>query len=200
MATALLEKTVGDTTVTEEIRNPRKLWRRKEYRLLIQEGYLPDGKVELVNGEIWEKIGQGRWHIAAVTWIMKALGEVFGIDRLQTQSSLPVGEYDDPQPDVAVLELGMDHYLEEEPRLSEILLVVEASDTTLHADLTEKARQYGSAGIPEYWVVDIPNRQLHLFRQPVESGYAVETILTTDQEVRPLAAPARPVKVADLLP
>ena len=55
MATALLEKTVGDTKVKGEIHNPRKLWSRQEYRQLIQEGYLPNGKVELVNGEIWEK-------------------------------------------------------------------------------------------------------------------------------------------------
>ena len=179
---------------------PRKRWTRTEYRRLIQMGVLEDGRVELVNGEIWEKMGQGRRHIAVVTRIFKVLGFIFGFDRLQSQSSLPVSEYGDPEPDLALLTQGMDQYLDEEPTPADMLLVVEASDSTLRADLTAKARQYGSGGIPEYWVVDIPNRLLHVFREPVADGYAFETILTPEDEVRPLAAPASVVRVADLLP
>ena len=179
---------------------PRKLWTRKEYRQLITDGYLEDGKVELVNGEIWQKMGQGRRHTATVTWISTALGKIFGPLRLQTQSSLPVAEDGDPEPDVAVLAQTLDKYIDEELIVSEMLLVVEASNTTLKADMTGKVRQYGSAGIPEYWVVDIPNRLLHVFREPTPSGYASEIVLTTDEEVRPLAAPEAAVRVADLLP
>ncbi len=180
---------------------PRKLWTRAEYRQLIADGLLEDGKVELVNGEIWNKMGQGRRHTATVTWIIKALGEAFGVLRLQTQSSLPVSEYGDPEPDVAVLRQDLDKYIdEEELTLDQMLLVVEASDSTLRADLTGKVRQYGSAGIPEYWVVDTPNRLLHVFREPAATGYASETVLTTDDEVSPLAAPDAVVRVADLLP
>lgn len=179
---------------------PRKRWTRTEYRRLIEMDILEDGKVELVNGEIWEKMGQGRRHIAVVTRIFKVLGFIFGFDRLQSQSSLPVSEYGDPEPDLALLAQEMDQYLDEEPTPADMLLVVEASDSTLAADLTGKARQYGSAGIPEYWVVDIPNRLLHVFREPGADGYATETILTPHDEVRPLAAPDAPVRVADLLP
>ena len=94
----------------------------------------------------------------------------------------------------------MDQYLDEEPPPADMLLIVEASNSTLRADLTDKARQYGSAGIPEYWVVDIPNCLLHVFREPVADGYAAETILTLEDEVHPLAAPDAAVRVADLLP
>ncbi len=181
--------------------DPRKMWTRTEYRHLIEIGVLEDGKVELVNGEIWQKMGQGRRHTATVTWILNALGSIFGLLRLQTQSSLPVSEYGDPEPDVAVLAQTLDKYIEEAKlALDEMLLVVEVSDSTLRADLTAKVVQYGSAGIPEYWVVDIPNRLLHVFREPIETGYASETILTTDNEVRPLAAPDATVRVCDLLP
>ena len=111
-----------------------------------------------------------------------------------------MSEYGDPEPDLALLTQDMDQYLDEEPTPAAMLLVVEASDSTLRPDLTAKARQYGSAGIPEYWVVDIPNRLLHVFREPVTDGYASETILTPDDEVHPLAAPASALCVADLLP
>lgn len=179
---------------------PRKRWTRAEYRHLIEIGVLENGKVELVNGEIWQKMGQGRRHILVVTWILKALGEVFGLSRIQTQSSLPVSEYGDPEPDAALLAYSLERYLEEEPTPADMLLVVEASDSTLRADLTAKVRQYGSAGIPEYWVVDIPNRLLHVFREPMGTGYAREIVLTVDDAVSPLSAPESVIRVADLLP
>jgi len=185
MATAVLE------APSLAAPDPRKLWTRKEYRHLIEIGVLEDGKVELVNGEIWQKMGQGRRHTASV----------FGMLRLQTQSSLPVAEYGDPEPDVAVMAQTLDKYIEEEQlTLDNMLLVVEVSDSTLRADLTGKVRQYGSAGIPEYWVADIPNRLLHVFREPTEGGYASEIVLTPEDEVRPLAAPEATVRVSDLLP
>lgn len=178
----------------------RKLWTRAEYRRLIKAGYLTDGGYELVLGEVWEKMGHGRRHIAACTRLMIALGRILDPFRLQSQASLPVAKDGDPEPDLAVLADVMDNYLEREPRPDEILLIVEVSDSTLRADLSLKARQYGSAGIPEYWVVDIPNRLLHVFREPTADGYASETILTIADEVRPLAAPDAIVRVAELLP
>ena len=178
----------------------RKRWTRIEYRRLIENGFLEDGKYELVLGEVWEKMGHGRRHIAACTRLSIALGRIFDPFRLQSQASLPVTENGDPEPDMAVLTGVMDDYLEREPETEEMLLVVEVSDSTLRADLSAKVRQYGSAGIPEYWVVDIPNRLLHVFREPTPDGYASETVLTADAEVRPLAAPDAAVSVADLLP
>lgn len=179
---------------------PRKLWTRKEYRQLTKAGYLVDGKVELINGEIWDKMGQGRRHVIVVTWLLVALSKVFGMERLQTQSSLPVNEDSEPEPDLAVPAESVDYYLEDDPTPADTLLVVEAANTTLHTDLTVKQKMYAQSGIPEYWVVDIPNRLLHVFREPTANGYASETILTTADEVRPLAAPDSIVRVAELLP
>ena len=196
MTTAILEAPVADETADV----PRKLWTCTEYRQLIEDGYLEDGKVELVNGEIWEKMGQGRLHSIVVTWLIAALGPIFGFKRLQCQSSLPVAEFGNPEPDIAVLAQNAEYYRERDPGSADTLLVIEASNTTLQADLTAKVRQYGSAGIFEYWVVDIPNRLLHVFREPTADGYASETILTVEDQVSPLAAPDAAVRVADLLP
>lgn len=159
---------------------PHKLWTRKEYRKLIADGYLEDGKVELANGEIWQNMGQGRRHAATVTWVFAALGKIFGPSRIQGQSFLPVSEYGDSD--------------------DEMPLVVEVSDSTLWPDLSGKVRQYGSAGIPECWVADTPNRLRHVFREPAADGYAGETILTTGGEVWPLATPNSVVRAAELLP
>lgn len=179
---------------------PRKLWTCEEYQQLIADGFLQDGKVELVNGEIWEKMGQGRQHIIVVAWLIEVLGQIFGFRRIQSQSSLPTDRYGVPEPDIAVMAQTLDHYQTEEPTPADTLLIAEASDSTLHADLTAKARQYGSVGIPEYWVVDIPNRLLHVFREPIATGYASEIVLTTDDAISPLSALDSIVRVADLLP
>ena len=185
---------------TPETSVPRKLWTRTEYRRLIADGFLQDGKVELVNGEIWDKMGQGRWHIIIVMRIIKVLEAVFDYDRLQAQATLPLGNHGEPEPDLAVLAQNIDHYVEREPTEADTVLLIEVSDSTLRADLTAKVRQYGSVGIPEYWVVDIPNRLLHVFRNPTETGYASETILTPQDEVSPISAPKSTIRVADLLP
>lgn len=180
--------------------SPRKRWTRTEYRQLIKDGFLQAGKVELVNGEIWEKMGQGRKHSLVVTWLIVALGPIFGFKRLQCQSSITTDEYGDPEPDVVVLAKEMDQYLDEDPTPADTLLVVEVSNTTLHDDLTEKQLMYANNGISEYWVVDIPHRLLHVFRQPTETGYASQATLTPDEEVYPLAASETAVRVQDLLP
>lgn len=200
MATTLLDSPqAAPETLPEHSEETRKRWTRAEYRKLGEDGFLSDGKYELVLGEIWKKMGQGRLHTFVVTFVFIALSAIFDPRRIQTQTSLPVGDAD-PEPDIALLAETLDKYLEVEPTASNTLLVVEASDSTLRSDLTRKVRQYGGVGIPEYWVVDIPNRLLHVFRSPTETGYAEETVLTIDDEVRPLAAPDSAVRVAELLP
>ena len=101
--TVVLEVPPIPAPVFEASEVPRKLWTRDEYRRLTEDGFLEDGKVELVNGEIWDKMGQGRRHVAVVTWVFKALSEIFGFGRIQTQSSLPLSDYSEPEPDAAVL-------------------------------------------------------------------------------------------------
>ena len=78
-----------------------------------------------------------------------------------------MGEYGDPEPDLAVLIRDIDEYIDVEPTAADTVLVLEVSNSTLEFDLSDKLRQYGSQGIPEYWVVDIPNRLLHVFREPI---------------------------------
>ena len=183
-----------------EAKIPRKRWTWAEYRHLTAIGILEDGKVELVNGEIWCKVDKGFPHSAAVSRLLKAIASTCDYDCLQLRSSVPLSKVSDPEPDLALLAHSLVYYLESDPGPSDVVFVAEVSDLTLCADLTIKCCLYGSAGIPAYWVVDIPNRLLHVFRSPNETGYAEETILNTDEQVYPLAAPEKAVRVADLLP
>jgi len=182
----------------------RKKWTVKECRSLTESGLLTPGKYELIDGEIIYKMGQGRLHIAVITRIIAALAAVFGLDAIQSQAQIGIGERDefnDPEPGVAVLQGTVLDYLEREPDpTTEIRLAVEAANTSLNGDTTTKARLYARSGIPEYWVVAIPRRELIVHRRPTADGYADVQTYTERDSVTPMAAPTSPVRVGDLLP
>jgi Uma2 family endonuclease len=182
----------------------RKKWSVKECRFLTESDLLEPGKYELIEGEIIIKRGQGRLHIAVSTNIVAVLSAIFGIESLQMQAQIGIGELDefnDPEPDLAVVAGTLRDYLEREPNpATEVLLVVEASNTTLRGDTTIKVRLYARYGVSEYWVVSIPNRELIVYRLPDANGYADVQTFGESDSVSPLAAPQDSVRVADLLP
>lgn len=182
----------------------RKKWSVRECRFLVESGLLTPGKYELIEGEILFKMGQGRLHIAAITRIIAVLTALFGSEAVQSQAQIGIGEideYNDPEPDVAVLRGTVRDYLEREPDpATEVLLAVEAANTTLQGDTTTKARIYARHGLPEYWVVAIPRRELIVYRQPTAEGYADVQTYSLSDSVAPLAAPDSLVRVTDLLP
>ncbi len=179
----------------------RKKWTRDECRQLLEIGLLEEARFELIHGDIVPKMTQHERHIYTCKQIQKALEAIFGTDYVRLAAPIAIGEYEEPEPDAAVMYRPLIEYLRlGTPLPAEVRLAVEVSDRTLRRDLGAKQRQYGQAGIPEYWVVNINARLLHVFREPAETGYASETILTPDDTFRPLAAPDAVVAVADLLP
>ena len=179
----------------------RKRWTRDECRQLLEMGILEEARFELIHGDIVPKMTQHERHIYTCKQIQKALEAIFGTDYVRLAAPIAIGEYEEPEPDAAVMQRPLVEYLRlGTPPPEEVRLAVEVSDWTLRRDLGEKQTQYGGAGIPEYWVVNINARTLHVFRQPAQGGYAQETVLAPTDTVSPLAAPAAVVRVADLLP
>ena len=117
-----------------------------------------------------------------------------------TRNQLPLflADESEPEPDVAVVRGGPRDYLEQHPRTA--LLVVAVSKSTLAFDRGTKSRLYAEAGIEDYWVVNLVDRCLEVFRQPIGGEYANRSRYEHDAKVTPLAAPDSLVKLADLLP
>ena len=182
----------------------RKKWSVTECRFLTENGLLEPGKYELIEGEVVSKSGQSRLHIITVTQIIAVLAAIFGIESVRIRAQVGIGEHDefnDPDPDAAVLHGVAGDYLYREPDPStEIRLIVEASDTSFVADTTTKANIYARHGLPEYWVVAIPTRELIVFRQPTAAGYIEKQTLSQTDRIAPLAAPDSFVQVAALMP
>ena len=99
-----------------------------------------------------------------------------------SQSTLILGRYSAPEPDVMLLRPRADFYRRSTPTANDVLLLVEVSESTLPYDRKIKAPLYARHGIPELWIVNLRDRELHCMRQPHLNGYAE---IETHQSSRP---------------
>jgi Uma2 family endonuclease len=185
---------------------PRR-WTRQEYEQLAALGVLrPDERVELIEGEIVAMPPQLSRYTTGVYLASEALRAIFGAGFVvRVQSPLALGQYSEPEPDVAVVAGSARDFADAHP--TSALLVVEVSDTTLSFDRQRKASLYAAAGIPEYWILNLVHRQLEVHREPDPMpdttygfGYRTRTIVLAGGVV---AVPGRSdthLAIADLLP
>jgi Uma2 family endonuclease len=165
----------------------------------------PDERVELIEGDIIAMAPQRNLHAAAVTRASRACETAFGPGHwVRVQMTLSLAEASMPDPDVAVLQGDIEDHPEDYPDTA--LLVIEVADTSLAYDRGPKASLYASAGIPEYWIVNLPERTLEVRHSPAapEPGptarYESVTVHRTGEAVAPLARPDHPIPVSSLLP
>lgn len=186
-----------------EIFPNRYRWTKEACYRLMDLGVL-EGRYELLDGEIIDKMGQKPPHSASLTRLARIFAAIFRLDQIRVQSPislhLPDGIYNEPEPDVAVTREAVDAYGDRHPGPEDLMLVVEVSDTTLQTDLALKARLYARSEIPEYWALNLPARQAHVYREPANGEYTVVTIHTETETVALAARPDAPVAVSDLLP
>lgn len=186
------------TIATIETDRKLRLTRNHVYALL-NAGLLDGGRYELIEGELIEKMLQNPPHRHSCRKATIALEDVFSRERVDSQGPIVIDETNEPEPDVYVLQASLLSY-ESTPLASDVELIVEMSDSTLRVDRTEKMLMYGSAGIPEYWVLDVNRRRLIVHREPQEDGYGSFDTLGEDSTVVPLAAPNASILVSSLLP
>jgi Uma2 family endonuclease len=179
-------------------------WTREEYYRLAEEGYFVGQRVELIEGRILEMPAQGLPHTQAVELVENYARDAFGKGyRYRVQMPFRSADGSDPEPDLAVVPGTPRDPADGHPRSAK--LIVEVSDTTLRLD-RRKAKLYAASNIADYWIINLLNGTLEVHRDPVTNPsdatppYASVRVLSRDETIAPLAAPANPVKVADLLP
>jgi Uma2 family endonuclease len=105
-----------------------------------------------------------------------------------------------PEPDVAVVKLDPLDYADHHPTPAEVYLIIEVADSSLKLDTEIKAQAYSQAGIKDYWVLDVINRVLIVFRNPTTEGYQTKEIMRENQTVSPLDFPDLEIVVGEMLP
>ena len=181
-------------------------WTRDEYYKMAEAGLFDGKHVELIEGQVIEMSPMGSPHITAVTLVGDVLRQVFMVGYfVRVQGPLDCGELSEPEPDVAVIVGNVRDYTDAHPTTA--ALVVEVADTSLAYDRTTKASLYAKAGTADYWIVNLIERRLEVYRhptidaaQPYGFGYAEITVFTATDNVAPLAMPQALIAVAEVLP
>lgn len=175
-------------------------WTLDEYHRMIDAGILDDRQVELLNGEIIEMSPEGPEHAQGSTDTVDYLRSLLG-DRAVVRDGKPItlpSSQSEPEPDVAIVQPQRSLYRTQHPHPENIFWLIEFSNTSLSKDTEVKRKAYAVAEIQEYWVVDLRNQQLKVFRNPVDGDYRSAVVLTTG-EICPLAFPDVPVSVQQIL-
>ncbi len=176
-------------------------WTRETYHQAVEMGLFgPSPKIELIRGEIYLKPTMNRPHATAIGKGLTTLTTAFGVG-YNVRPQLPIGLSTDgePEPDLTVVAGEPDDYVEH-PTESDVLLVLEISDSTLAFDQGLKSETYAEAGIAEYWILDINARTLEVRREPHGKTYRSTHLYDDTQSASPLAKPSAQISVAALLP
>lgn len=179
-------------------------WTRDEYYQMAEMGFFDGKRVELIEGEIIETAPMKSLHATVVRLVLDVIRRVF-IEGYIVDSQLPMSfsEITEPEPDVAIVKGEIKDFIQTHPKTAE--LIIEVSDATFRYDRTKKMNLYAENEIQEYWILNVKNRSLEVYRRPIRDEglgfiYTEIQIFTEKDSVSPLAAPAAKIKIADLLP
>jgi len=156
----------------------RKLINTEEYYRMGEVGILTEkDRVELIHGEIIEMSPIGSKHSSTVNRVNNVLKEYLGKKAIvSVQNPVHISELSEPQPDIAVLKPDENYYADHHPGPGDTLLIIEVADTSLAYDREAKLPLYASAGIPEFWLVNLTDNEIEVYHTPLDTTYKVREL------------------------
>jgi Uma2 family endonuclease len=203
-----IELLCGNVVITgAAVRSYR--WTLDDYEQLIALGLLEGKHVELIQGEILTMASMGEPHALTIMQLNYALlphfnpGTGFHL-RIQMPLALPALT-SEPEPDIAIV--ALDTPTNEAGRPTSASLIIEVAESSLAYDRDRKGPLYAAAGIQEYWLINLLERYLEVYRQSVPDAasfsgwlYQERQRLREGDHVAPLVAPEVMIAVGMLLP
>jgi Uma2 family endonuclease len=182
-------------------------WSRVQYDRLIAVGFFqPRDPIELIGGQLVVAEPQGTYHFTAIQAVEEVLRATFGPGwQVRGQGPVALDYESEPEPDVAVVPGSFRDYAAEHP--SRPVLVVEVSESSLRFDRYHKGSVYARAGLADYWILNLVDRVLEVYRDPVQDpdaafGWRYRSVETLGPEgfISPLALSGARISVGDLFP
>lgn len=172
----------------------------EDYYRMAETGILkPDARVELIEGEIVDMMPIEPFHAGSGSELN---GLFAGLSRgrwiVWNQYPLRIDEHSEPQPDLMLIRTPAKKYKQSHPTPEDVILLVEISDTTLRKDREVKLPLYAKAGIEEMWILNVPEKQIEVYRDPNYLGYETK-IVVREGRLAPAAFPDAEIDVEELL-
>ena len=162
--------------------------------------FAPDERVELIDGEIIEMSPIGSRHARVVDFLNDFLTSCLRKDFIvRIQSPIIVGDMNEPQPDVAVIQRRADFYRDSHPMTDDVALIIEVSDSTATFDRSRKIPKYAAGGIPETWLIDIESGHVEVHSMPKEYAYGLVKIYLRGETAVSETIPELALSVDDII-
>lgn len=173
---------------------------RDYYRMAEAEILGPDERVELIEGEIVEMAPIGSGHGGTANRLTRRLVMAVG-ERgvVAVGNPLRLSDDSEPQPDLLVLRPRADDYAGAHPTPPDVLLLIEVADSTLRTDRIVKLPLYARHGIPEVWIVNLPEGIIETYRDPDGEAWRATRRAGRDEVLEPALLPGLRVAVAEVL-
>jgi Uma2 family endonuclease len=153
-----------------------------EYERMLE--VLEDASVELIDGYVVNKMGKKSAHVWSVGAVRKSLAARLPKGWFwRKEDPVRIPEFDEPEPDLAIVRGSEDHYVTRHPEPADIAVVVEVSETTLNRDRGEKLIAYAKGRIPFYWIVNLVDDQVEVYSDPTPDGYKNRLYLKRGDEI-----------------
>jgi len=173
----------------------------EEYLRMGESGIiLPDERVELIEGEIIQMTPIGPPHAGTVARLSATLVRGAGERAVVwPQNPLHLGDRSMPEPDLILLKARSTFYTDAYPINDDVLLLIEVADSSIAYDRLRKLQLYARFGIPEYWILNIPESCIEVYRTPAGDGYQDFRRYIAGERVAPNAFPDLVIEVGTLL-
>ncbi|MCG8332036.1 MAG: Uma2 family endonuclease [Chitinophagales bacterium] len=140
--------------------------------------------IELINGKLIEMSPSGSSHAACIDKMLAVFNRLNNLDTIiRGQNPITLGKYSEPEPDIAIVKYTSSYYADHHPIASDVLTIIEVSDTSLEYDRNIKQALYANANIPEYWIVNIQLKEIEVYTKPGNSRYKQKMLLTLEDVV-----------------
>lgn len=163
-----------------------KRFRVEEFRKMTEIGILPEESGwEIIDGYLIDKMTIGSKHASIVKRLNKILTNLVGNQAvISIQDPIHINDYNEPEPDVALLAPRKDFYSKSHPMPTDVLLLIEVSDSTIEYDREVKKMLYAEAEIQEFWLINLKNNTVEVYSQPKNGSYYSTRILEAGETIK----------------
>ncbi len=157
----------------------RQLFTRDDYYKMAEVGILPaQGRVELIRGEIIQMSPSKSDHASTIDILAEELiYQLRGKAIIRIQNPLSLSHTSEPEPDLIIARFQLHRYQQAHPRPDDVYVCIEVADTSLAYDREIKTSLYAESGIPEYWLINLIDKQVEVYRNPEKGLYTSKEIL-----------------------